>query len=429
MRILIVSHNVFDYSSSMGKTLSKIFENWDDTEIAQLYIHNEEPCYSNICKDYYKITDKDVIKAVFNRRKCGKCIRLDNDYIKQEKPISMDSFEQRIYQKGRKRTSTIYFCRDFLWSIGKWKTKELKEWIISFCPDVVFLASGDYSFIYKIGLYIAEIAGAPLITMCFDDFYLNNQNNASLLGRIRHRRFMTVVRKTIRRSSMLITVCESMAKAYNELFDIKCCALYTPAELREYKIGEIQNRIAYFGSLGLGRNEQLIDIGKAILALSSETGIRCLDVFTSELRDEILSQMTESNGIMLHKAVSQDEVFEIMSSCISVIHTESFAPKFFNRTRFSISTKIAEALANAPCLFVYGPKGIASVDYLYNNKAAIVATDKMELTSKLRELMTNQDLRMRIMNNARSLVKMNHDAEKNRNLIKKWIQDSMNTMT
>ena len=67
MRSLIISHNVFCKTTSMGKTLSSYFETWDQNDLAQLYVHSEIPT-SNICKNYYRITDKEMIKSIFSRK-------------------------------------------------------------------------------------------------------------------------------------------------------------------------------------------------------------------------------------------------------------------------------------------------------------------------------------------------------------------------
>ena len=71
MRILVISHNIFSDTESMGKTLSGYFNGWDKDEIAQFYIHSEIPTSNKVCKNYFRITDIDALKSIFTR-KCGK---------------------------------------------------------------------------------------------------------------------------------------------------------------------------------------------------------------------------------------------------------------------------------------------------------------------------------------------------------------------
>ena len=67
MRVLVVSHNVFSKTSNMGKTLSSYFNAIDSEDLAQFYIHSEVPT-SDICKNYYRVTDKEAIKSIFTRK-------------------------------------------------------------------------------------------------------------------------------------------------------------------------------------------------------------------------------------------------------------------------------------------------------------------------------------------------------------------------
>ena len=64
MRILVVSHNVFSETENMGKTLVSYFKDFGQENLAQFYIHSEIPT-SDICNNYYRVTDKEMINSVF----------------------------------------------------------------------------------------------------------------------------------------------------------------------------------------------------------------------------------------------------------------------------------------------------------------------------------------------------------------------------
>ena len=49
----------------MGKTLMSYFKDWDSDDLAQLYVHTEIPT-DDICRNYFRITDKEMIKSVFS---------------------------------------------------------------------------------------------------------------------------------------------------------------------------------------------------------------------------------------------------------------------------------------------------------------------------------------------------------------------------
>ena len=66
-KVLVVSNNAFSKTGSNGRTLGNLFTNWDSGKIAQFYIYNEEPLHCK-CENYYRITDKNMIKSIFTRK-------------------------------------------------------------------------------------------------------------------------------------------------------------------------------------------------------------------------------------------------------------------------------------------------------------------------------------------------------------------------
>ena len=421
LKVLLISHNVFDYTSSMGKTLSKIFETFGRDEIAQLYIHPEDPGPMPFCSNYYRVTDGEAIKSIIRRNRIGESFKYDNfEEIQPSKP-NVDI--SGIYQSGRRRTPLIYIARDTVWKISNWKNKKLEDWVLSFNPDVVFLASGDYKFIYEIALYLANLFNKPLVTSCFDDYYIFNKNENSFLGRVRHKSFMRLVHKIMKRSSSIITVCEPMAKAYGAIFSKPTHVLYTSAEQETIKYNVDGEKLAYFGSLGLSRDDQLVAIGKCFKAITG----RNIDVYSSEIRPNVINKLVVENGINFHKAVSPVEMKKIYSECMGVIHTESFDLKTLGRTRFSVSTKIAESLAYGPCLFAYGPKEQAGFEYLIKNKAALVVTDPVYLESGLKNFIYDKENRKKIILRARNVAKENHNIRINGEKVRTWLREAINS--
>ena len=64
------------------------------------------------------------------------------------------------------------------------------------------------------------------------------------------------------------------------------------------------------------------------------------------------------------------------------------------------------------CIFAYGPKNIASMDYLAENSAAITVMDKNQLKNGLRDALYNSELRNKTIENAEMLAEKNHNADK-----------------
>ncbi len=421
MRILIISHNVFSKTSNSGKTLISYFNDYPRENIAQFYIHSEIPTDDSCCINYYRFTDRDALKSIFSLKEYGKILGIKNIDRERKDSRTDKGAVQALYQFGRKRTGAIYFLRNLLWAFSRWNSPQLKKWVIDFDPDVIFFASGDYSFMYTIARKIADYAQKPLVTCCFDDFYIYNANSNSLIGQAEYVLRMKNVRKTVSRSSCIFAISDSMRDAYQKMFNKKAFTLYTSALEHDLKFAQGTNKISYIGNLGFDRNLQLIDIGRAL----KKMGL-FLDVYSGEKNEEILAEVNEKNGIKFHGSISADEVLRVMEESMAVIHTESFDKTIMDKVRYSISTKIAESLMYGPCLLAYGPEGIASIDYLKENNAAYVIDSKENLEAGLQEFVNNQKLREEIVSNARKLAKENHNVDINPQKLREWLQASIN---
>jgi len=420
MKVLVISHNVFCKTTSMGKTLMAYFKGWDPDDIAQLYVHSEIPT-DGICKNYYRMTDKEIIKSVFTR-KSGTVFR-EQDIKKDEINSRTDTgATAQLYQKARSRTPFIYFARNLWWTCGAWKTKKLLNWVNEFSPDVIFLASGDYSFIYKIALKLAKYKNIPLAVSCMDDYYFNNLNEHKFGGKLVHKAYMKQVRKTMEYSSCLFPICEKMSRDYGKLFGKPSYTLGTPSSIADKLSYEKTNAISYMGNLGFKRHLQLVSIGKALKNVNCEGKPQYIDVYSAESRPEILSELTEENGIKFHGSVSSEKVLEIMGQSLAVIHTESFDPETRKSVAYSVSTKIADSLASGTPIFAYGPAEVASIEYLRENDAAYCISEPSALEKGLTELIENTERREEILANARALAIKNHSSDKNCKMIREVLE-------
>lgn len=414
MRVLVVSHTVFSKNENMGKTLSSYFAAFNSDELAQLYIHSQVPT-SSICRQYFRITDKDALKSIFGF-KIGKIFKED-DIREDLKDSRTDSgITASIYQKARKRTPLIYIARNLWWKLGKWNNKKLNSWIDTFNPDCVFLASGDYSFIYDIAYTIANKRNIPLVVSCMDDHYFYNVNQNFVLGKLQHKWFMKVVRRTMDYASVVFCICRKMSNDYSKLFGKDCITIHTASSIIKPLNIEKVPQISYLGNLGYKRNEQLISIGRALKKMN--LGIEYIDVYSPEPRKEIIGEMCKKNGIRFHGAIEQEKVIKIIGESLAVIHTESFDEKCRQWVRYSVSTKIADSLASGTCIFAYGPKEIASIEYLEQEKAAICCTDERDLCTALLTLISDAEKRKHVVDNACNLAKANHSLDATPQIVK-----------
>lgn len=411
-KVLLISHNVFDYRSNMGKTLCSFFSGWNTERLAQLYLHSEVPT-TDICHRYYRVTDTDALKTVglMKRKIVGRSFS-EADIDRSVSTSRVDKgIKRKIYFFGRKRTPLIYVARNTMWRLSGWYSDALKKWISEFSPDVIFFAAGDYGFVYDIVYVISRDFDIPIVMYCCDDYFINRRNPKSLLGLPVYKAYMKSVHRCLSRTSAMITICDKMSEAYRTLFQIPIHTVYTGYSLKDAPDVD-GNGVVYLGNLACGRAESLAEIGRALRRISARTGEQVhLDVYSAETRQDLLRELTEENGIVFHGAVDREAVRQIIAKSKVVVHTESFLEEKRQKVMFSVSTKIADLLASGRCILAYGPSDVASVEYLKENHAACVVDAPERLEDTLSDILVNREKRREIVKEAMNLAEKNHNPD------------------
>lgn len=419
MKILVISHNVFSMTSSMGKTLINFFGEISPENIAQLYFHKQIPT-TNICSTYYRITDFDVVKK--KKTKIGDVFNINNTISNPDNEKNDSVHEEQIYKLGKKKKSYMYIGRNLIWSTKKWHNEKLFNWIDKFNPDIIFFASGDYIFSYKVAMSIADYKNIPIVTYVCDDYYFVNRKSISPLYHINRIQYKATLKQLFAKHKNVIAICDKITTDYGKEFNINCKTIMTSSSLNAFaqKNNDETVVISYLGNMGYNRHLQLVEIGKALKEISD--GKLFIDVYSGETRSEITDVLNEKNGIRFHGSVSYDKVIEIMKNSDILIHTEAFDKTTRDKVRYSVSTKIADTLSCGRCLFAYGPSDVASIEYLIDNNCACVATSESELENKLKDIIFNPSSRNTYINKALKLADKNHNIIRNGKLFKQIIE-------
>lgn len=393
MKVLIISHNSLGDETNMGSTLRAWFQDFSPEELAQFYIREKGGGDLSLCRNHYRFTDVDALRSLAGLKQAA---------LKRSRAV------KAAYRYGRKRGVLSYLLRDCLWRRSRWNAARFWNWAESFDPDAVFLASGDHGFLYEIAAEVAARLDRPLVVACVDDFYLYDRWEGQWLGAFARRCFFRSVQRAMGQADMIFAICPAMARAYEDLFGKKCRVLYTPADTMDKEAEERTGDVVYLGNVSLKRNEELVRIGRVLQKLEIPGVPKVLHVYSGEKDSKMLQGLTEENGICFHGSVDKETADRILRRSLAAIHVESFDPLLHSRLRFSVSTKVPKILSEGPCLIAFGPKEIASMAYLMENRCAYVITDPAELEAGLEELLTDTALRREIQARGRAVAMQNH---------------------
>ncbi len=417
-RVLVVSHNVLSSSGNMGKTMMHMLAGISPDNLAQLYFHQEIPT-RKCCLKYFRITDSDILKSVFFRKAHFKIFSENDIDVSSVRSRTDTGRLARVYQFSRQRTSLIYFLRDTMWRFGKWRTKELLKWVQSFAPDVIFLAAGDYAFPYRIAIWLSDFLHIPIVMWCADDFYIEPLNHGSFFRRIQCRQLLKLSQKVVRRGGTVVTISDMMQRDYAHLFQIPTKTIRISSAINQYSLStDSRSGVVYVGNLGINRIVPLAELGRALKA-AAISGFETINVYSGEQNSAILQQINKENGLTYCGCISEREVERLLGTSKFIIFAEAFDNKSICRTKYSLSTKIAESLRSGACILAYGPAEIASIDYLRRYEAAYILKEAAELPDAICRLCSEADEYRHYVQCAQLLAERFHSAEVN----EEWLGD------
>lgn len=399
-RILIISHCPLNKENNMGRTIYELFEGYDPNCLAHLYFNNLKPKF-DICHNFYQITDKTAFKSFFKRT--GVRGNIVNNELVSSAKSDAESFNRRIKSLFDNR-SLGRLLRDYLYRMSRLKTSQLYDWVEEFKPDCIFFLPGFYIFSMDFTMALAKKYSIPVFTYFVDDFYC--VNDSGWRGFFHHQAYKKHFRKYIAFSTKNFYISHNNIELYQRKFNVNGEVLMVPTPIKTYpKNSYDKNRFVFMGNLSLGRVDSLIDIAKTLARINSAAYIEIHSRFTNK---KTVKKLAKYDNIKLCSFVSYDEANLLIANSAVAINCESFKPKNIKRIFCSFSTKIPDILSLKTLMFSYGPKGVASIDYIKENDCGLVATNINELENILSKYFRNEFDIQAIINNGLQTLKKNH---------------------
>ena len=176
--------------------------------------------------------------------------------------------------------------------------------------------------------------------------------------------------------------------------------------------------ISYFGNLGVGRVDSLIQVANVLYDIDRNLVINIYGNATNV--DKI--KFEQRTNIRYHGFVSPQSLQCVLEKSDILIHVESFDKETFSKLRYAFSTKLAQYLCAGRPLLCYAPKDCTSAEYLKQENGAVVATNVSELTNGLKKLIEDPEFRAGYAVRARQLGIKNHDQKATALLVKQEIE-------
>ncbi len=419
MNILLVSNTPWNDSNSFGNSFSNIFDGIDDLRFANIYCRPGE-MKNQFDMVGYQVTESLLIKNLMNESiPSGKIV-----YNQKSDAVERSELEQKTFDKARTlRWQVLFWGRDLVWKIGRWKSQALIDFIDDFKPDIIFQPVYFSSYLNDIVSFIKEHTNAPMVGYISDDNYTLKQFSLSPLywiDRIIKRR---KVKKTIEQCELLYVISDVQKKEYEKIFTPPCKILTKCADFSDDKKPDFKEpgkilKMVYAGNVSKGRYEILAELAKVTEKLNRAGKKFELDIYTLSPLTEKQKNILSTDSVRLHPPVSYTKIREIQKNSDILIHVEGFSLRERLAVHQSFSTKIVDYLETNRCIFAIGDGYCSSIQYFINNKCGLVATTKEDIKKELLRLHKNRDLLKTYAQKGWESGKKYHHKQKMQNMVK-----------
>lgn len=426
MKVLIISHNPISTQSNMGKTFRSLFHQFDREELCQLYIYPVVP-NEDRCASYYRVTDKDVLKALIRFQKPGGEMlaeRISADHGLYEVPE-----DQALYKSRKNKTALRRLLRDIAWKLAPWYNSSLKAWLEREKPECIFVAPGVAKFLYDIALRIAKERNIPIVTYICDEYYFVKKPK-QWLDVLRLKLLQRKMEKLFNHTRHLVVISEELRQAYAKRFGVDTTVIMTGAAIDVAGVGKTCDQprnVCYFGNIRCNRYTTLAQIGQALDKMNRVYGEDYrLKIYTAEKDPEILQVFDGINSVERCGFVSGEAFDRAFREADVLVHTEAFDDASIDFTQHSVSTKIADSLASGIPLIAYGPEQISSMAHLLRHQCAVTAVSQDGLQAMLEKALRDKSARDDVVKRALSVAAechdMNHNSDRFRCVIEETVK-------
>jgi glycosyltransferase involved in cell wall biosynthesis len=426
-KVLIIGQP-FNSDFGGGITQANLFTGWDKAQIAVVCTdHMFNNLNTEICNTYYVLGSEEY-KWVFpfnflQRKVLSGGVEVKTDNSKSTPATSKANFRTRIINK--------YFY-PFLEYFGLFHciskinlSYKLCEWIDEYKPDVIYAQAPSRETVLFCRLMEGYIK-KPMIYHVMDDW----PSTISQKGPFKnfwHRKIDVELRALLDKSTILLSISHDMAAEYKKRYGKEFVTFHNPIEIefwkshqrKEYKLGQ-RPVILYAGRIGPGIEATLESLAQAIDHVNKQFN-RSVQ-FALQTKDKP-SWIGNYKCVQHRPPVSYSQLPKVFAEADFLYLPYDFTRESIRFIKYSMPTKAPEYMMSGTPIIVFGPGETALVkDAQRNNWAKVITENNIEfLAEAINFLITDDNFRKQIAENAIKIAETNYNSVKIRNQFKEVI--------
>ncbi len=417
---VLILNQPFVTDTGGGITMSNLFSGWETDKLAVVclgYILN-----SNIdpgpCNNYYQLGHEE-------RKWLFPFNLLSRKY--QSGPIRFsDTSKTKVVDDSQKSKTRVGFIMKYvnpaLEFLGFTNfitqivlSKRFRDWLDEYNPDVIYAQCSSRESI-QFCIAVQEYLGKPSVHHVMDDW-------PSLIGvkgfmsAYWQKKINTEFQHLLDITDVHLCISDFMGEAYKKRYGKDFITFHNPIDVDFWQGGQKLDyelsknpTILYAGRVGLGIDKSLKLIAKAVANVNAEMGLSVRFIIQAQkapvwIKDH---QLTEHKGFVPYGDLPKE-----FGSADFLILPYDFSTKSLAYIKYSMPTKASEYMASGTPILIYAPENTALVQYAREHQwAAIVNQQEIGLlTSTLKKLFTDKNLRQEIAGIAKKRAELNHDTK------------------
>lgn len=411
-RVLIVGTVPYNVRSS-SRAFDAYFHFWESENLAQIFSNPKKPCKGH-CSTFFQITDHAILKRWLSHSADTGVIYQEDELDESWKSgeYEVGDAMKKAYKLGGKHSPFTHLIRGILWRKKYWCTNKLNKWLDNFNPECVFLAFSNDYFINQIALYVSDRYNIPIVSCIGDDYYFNRHFSLNPIYHIYMSTYRSLIRKVLRTKGSAIYISDKIRDKYNSEFSMNGETVYLTSTVKRREFSPINKEspvITYFGNVRIGRNRSLCDISNTLGEINPSYRV---EVYSNE-QDAAYTDMLKNNPyIVFGGSIPYEQVQKRMNESDITLIVEGFDAVDVNISRYSLSTKAADALASGSSILTFGSIECGIIEYMKSTGASAVCTDRAELMSTIRNLLWDESLQRKLYDQAIVMTNTNHTLER-----------------
>jgi glycosyltransferase involved in cell wall biosynthesis len=302
-------------------------------------------------------------------------------------------------------------------------TSELERWIDDFKPDLIYTILGSNAFM-EMTRNIERRFGIPVVVHMMDD-WPGVLYRRGLLASFERSQMQRLLRRIVSTAALNMGIGTAMCRAFSERYGRPFVPFQNCVDLTRWRdllrsnsvVGARPYRLVYFGSIFVNAQlSSLIDVCRAVARLDASGPTVRLDIVTPQFIAAPFRHLLEvSSCVRLVEPSGDDhEFFAALAKADALILPVNFDPESVAFIRYSMPTKVPAYMASGTPVLVYGPRGVAQVDYAADERWAEVVDEKDpgKLDDGLRRILLDPAQRERLRARAQKLANANHDSNR-----------------